>query len=131
MEKKLDGNYTRMLRAILNNSLRQHPTKQQLYGHLPRIMKTINIRRNKHAGHCWRSRNDLISDVLLWTPSHSNINLEMNFQFSKWLSRLLIKENGSRIGTESPWLFIYLFVTPPWQCPLFTIFSGLSSWCNG
>ena len=28
MEKKLDGNYTRMLRAILNKSWRQHPTKQ-------------------------------------------------------------------------------------------------------
>ena len=33
MEKKLDGNYTRMLRATLNKSCRQHPTKQQLYGH--------------------------------------------------------------------------------------------------
>ena len=28
MEKKLDGNYSRMLRAILNKSWRQHPTKQ-------------------------------------------------------------------------------------------------------
>ena len=32
--------------------------------------KTIKIRRTKHAGHCWRIRNELISDVLLWTPSH-------------------------------------------------------------
>ena len=50
MEKKLDGYYTRMLRAILNKSWRQHPTKQQLYGHLPPIAKTIKIRRNRHAG---------------------------------------------------------------------------------
>ena len=70
MEKKLDGNYTRMLQAILNKSWRQHSTKQQLYGHLPPIMKTINIRRTRHAGHCWRSRDEIISDVLLWTPSH-------------------------------------------------------------
>ena len=28
MEKKLDGNYTRMLQAILNKSWRQHPAKQ-------------------------------------------------------------------------------------------------------
>ena len=34
LEKKLDGNYTRMLRAILNKSWRQHHTKHQLYGHL-------------------------------------------------------------------------------------------------
>ena len=70
MEKKLDGNYTRMLRAILNKSLRQHLTKQQLYGHLPPITKTIQVRRARYAGHCWRSRDELRSDVLLWTHSH-------------------------------------------------------------
>ena len=68
LEKKLDGNYTGMLRAILNNSWRQHPTRHQLYGHLPPITKTIQVRRTRHAGHCWRSRNELISDVLQWTP---------------------------------------------------------------
>ena len=70
MEKKLDSNYTRMLQAILNKSWRQHPTKQQLYGHLPPIKKTIQVRRTRHVGHCWRSRDKIISDVLLWTPSH-------------------------------------------------------------
>ena len=70
MEKKLDGNYTRMLWAILNKSRRQHPPKQQLYGHQPPITKTIKIRRTRHAGHSWRSRDELISYVLLWTPSH-------------------------------------------------------------
>ena len=69
MEKKLDGNYARMLQTILNMFWRQHPTKQQLYGHLPPIMKTIKVRRTRHAGHCWRSRDELISDVL-WTPAH-------------------------------------------------------------
>ena len=70
LEKKLDGNYKRMLRAILNKSWRQHPTRHQLYGHLPPITKTIQVRRTRHAGHCWRSRDELISDVLLWTPTH-------------------------------------------------------------
>ena len=70
LEKKLDGNYTRMLRAILNKSWRQHPIRRQLYGHLPPITKTIQVRRTRHAGHCWRSRDELISDVLLWTPTH-------------------------------------------------------------
>ena len=70
MEKKLDSNYTRMLRAILNKSWRQHPTKQQLYGHLPPILKTIKVRQTRHAGHCWRGMDELISDVHLWTPSH-------------------------------------------------------------
>ena len=54
LEKKLDGNYTRMLRAILDKSWRRHPTRHQLYGHLPPIMKTIQVRRTRHAGHCWK-----------------------------------------------------------------------------
>ena len=57
-----------MLRAILNKSWRQHPTRHQLYGHLPPITKTIQVRRTRHAGYCWRSRDKLISDVLQWTP---------------------------------------------------------------
>ena len=60
MKKKLEGNYIRMLRAIFNKSWRQHPKKQ----------KTIQVRRIRHAGHCWRSKDELISDVRLWTPSH-------------------------------------------------------------
>ena len=70
LEKKLDGKYTRMLRAILNKSWRQHPTRHQLYGHLPPITKTIQVRQTRHAGHCWRSRDELIRDVLLWIPTH-------------------------------------------------------------
>ena len=70
MEKKLDGNYTRMLRAILNKTWRQHPPKQQLYSHLPPMTKTIQVRRTKHTGHCWRRRDKLIRNVLRWTPSH-------------------------------------------------------------
>ena len=70
LKKKLDGNYTRMLRAILYKCWRQHPTRHQLYVHLPPITKTIQVRRTRHAGHCWRSKNELISDVLLWTPAY-------------------------------------------------------------
>ena len=69
LKKKLDGHYTRMLRAIWNKSWRQHPTRHQLYGHLPPIMKTIQVRRTRHAGHCWRSKDELISDVLLRTTA--------------------------------------------------------------
>ena len=57
-EKKLDDNYTRMLRS----------PKWQLYGYLPPITKIIQVRR--HAGHCWRCKDGLISEILLWTLSH-------------------------------------------------------------
>ena len=59
-----------MLRAGSNKFWRQHLTRHQLYGHLPPITKTIQVRRTRHAGHCWRSRDELISDVLLWTPTY-------------------------------------------------------------
>ena len=70
LEKKLDGNYTKMLRVILNKSWWQHPTRHQLYGHLPPITKTIQVRRTRHAGHCRRSKDELISGVHLWTPTY-------------------------------------------------------------
>ena len=52
LEIKLDGNYTRILRAILNRPWKQHLTKQLLYGHQPHIMITIKVWRTRHAGHC-------------------------------------------------------------------------------
>ena len=70
LEKTLDGNYTRMLWAIFTKSRRQHPAKQQLYGHLPPITKTIQVRRTRHAEQSWRNEDELVSDVLQWTPSH-------------------------------------------------------------
>ena len=70
LENKLDGNYTRTLRAILNKSWRQYPTRHQLYCHLLPITKTIQVRRTRHVGHSWRSRDELISNVLLWTPTY-------------------------------------------------------------
>ena len=69
LEKKLNGNYIRMLRAILNKSWQQHPTRHQLYGHLPPNTKTIQAGRARHARHCWRSKDELVCDVLLWTPA--------------------------------------------------------------
>ena len=74
LEKKLDGNYSRKLPAILNKSWQQHPTRHQLFGYLPPITKTIQVRRTRHTGHCWRSRDELISDVLLWTPTYGREN---------------------------------------------------------
>ena len=73
MEKKLDGNYMRMLRAILDKSWRRHGTKQQLFSYLPPIMKIIKVRQTRHAGHCKRSKDKLISDILQWNPSHGRV----------------------------------------------------------
>ena len=73
LEKKLESNYTWMLQAILNKYWRQHPTKHVLYTHLKPLTKTIQVRRTRLAGQYWRSRDVLISDVLLWTPLHDRV----------------------------------------------------------
>ena len=56
--------------GFYEKSWRQYPTRHQLYGHLPPITKTIQVRRTRHAGHCWRSQDELISDVLRWTLTY-------------------------------------------------------------
>ena len=50
--------------SLIDDSLKDQ------YVTLPPITKLIQIRRTRHAGHCWRSKDELISDVLPWTPSH-------------------------------------------------------------
>ena len=67
VEKKIDRNCTQMLQVILSKSWKQHPTQEQLYGHLPSISKNIQIRQVIHG---WRSKNEFVSNILLWTPSH-------------------------------------------------------------
>ena len=61
IEKNRDGNYTKMLSA-----LEAAPDKATA---VPPTTKTIQVRRTRHPGHWWRSRDDLISDVL-WTSSY-------------------------------------------------------------
>ena len=66
------GNYTRLLHAALNKFWQQHFTKQQLHRHLPPILKPIQVRRTRRVGHCWKSKDEFISDVLLWTSTYGN-----------------------------------------------------------
>ena len=69
MEKRVDGNYTRILEGVLNKSWRQHLSKQQLYGHVPPITKTYHIRWTRHMGYSSGGKHELISDILQWTSS--------------------------------------------------------------
>ena len=59
-----------MLRAILNVSWKSHSTKAHLYGPLPPVSHTIRLRRLTFAGHCWRSKDEIVSDLILWHPKH-------------------------------------------------------------
>ena len=101
MEEKIDGNYTRMLQAILNESWRQHPTKQQLYGYLPPITKTIKVRRTKHAGHCWRSKDELIRRPLHTDEQRQDDQLEPIYNSSVPIQDVAWKTSRERWTIET------------------------------
>ena len=71
MERKFDGTYTRMLRAIKNKHWNLHLTNEELYKNIPNISDTIRKQRLSLAEHCWRNKDELASDLLLWNPKNS------------------------------------------------------------
>ena len=52
--------------------LEAHSTKQQLYGHLSSITKTIQERYTRYAGLSEKSEDKFISDNLLWLTSKNS-----------------------------------------------------------
>ena len=63
LHKNVASNIEQVLAATPHKALIIRP-------HLHPITKTIQVRRTRHAGHCWRSRDELISDLLLWTATY-------------------------------------------------------------
>ena len=72
LEKRLNGCYTKMLRVVKNVTWQQHLDNNTLYGDLPKITTKIAMQRVMFAGHCWRSKEELIHKLILWDPSHGN-----------------------------------------------------------
>ena len=54
-------------------------------------MDPIKVRRTRHVGHCWRSRDELISDDLLWTSAHGRAKAG---QPRRTYIQLLCKDTG-------------------------------------
>lgn len=70
MGKRLDGNYTRLLRKVQNVLWSERKTNEELYGELPPISEVIAERRLRFLGHVWRSEEQTIHSLLLWEPQH-------------------------------------------------------------
>ena len=64
-----------MLRAVLNIPWREHPTKLRLYDKIPALSHTIMESHMRFAGHSYRSKEVLVSDLLLWYPNHGTTNV--------------------------------------------------------
>ena len=52
------------------NSWQDHLTNEQLYSNIPKISKSICMQRLRFAGHSWRSKDEVASDLVLWQPQH-------------------------------------------------------------
>ena len=59
-----------MFRTALNVSWQDHITNKILYGDTPLLNKGIQRQRLSFSGHCWRNKNELASEFVLWAPSH-------------------------------------------------------------
>ena len=73
--RKLHGNYTRRLHTVLNKSWKQHFTKQLLHNNLPSISLTNQVRRRNHTGKHKRNKDELVSNVILWTTTHGRTSV--------------------------------------------------------
>ena len=86
----ISGNYARMLQAILNKLWKQHLTKQQLYGHLPVITETINVRRIRHQDTAGEVR--INSEVMCsYEPLHTDDQLEPTYSSSEPIRGVVLK----------------------------------------
>ena len=70
LEKKLDGNYTKCWEEYWTSPGGNTPQDTNYTATCIPYTKTIQVRRTRHAGHCWKSKDELISDALLWTPAY-------------------------------------------------------------
>ena len=59
--------FEQILEATTHKTAAVRPLTSQLKNH---------PRRTRHKGHCWRSKDELISDILVWTPRHGRATVD-------------------------------------------------------
>ena len=64
----MDAKETNIEKAT--HELHKKENKTVLNGQLSPISPTIQFRRTRYVGHCKRSKDELISDIPLWTFRH-------------------------------------------------------------
>ena len=64
--RQLHKNVESNIEQVLVTTPHKTPTIRPLASH----HENYQVRRTRHAGHCWRSKDKIISDVLLWTPTY-------------------------------------------------------------
>ena len=61
--------------SATSRTLVKERTYSSVEGQYLDISKTIQVRKTRHAGHCWVSKDELISGVLLWTTKYARASV--------------------------------------------------------
>jgi hypothetical protein len=69
LASKVDGAYTKLLRYALGYKWSDKVSNATLYGNMKRASEIIRKRRLRLAGHCYRSKDQPISQLLFWDHS--------------------------------------------------------------
>ena len=72
LEARLDGCYTRLLMMVLDLNWKDHPTREEIYGSLPKVSEVVRERRFNFAAHCSRRQNEPVSELVFWMSSQGN-----------------------------------------------------------
>ena len=70
LEARLDGCYTRLLMMVKNLNWKNHPSREQIYGDIPKISEVVRYRRLNFAAHCARRLDEPVSGLVFWNPTH-------------------------------------------------------------
>ena len=84
-------------------------------------MKTIQARRTRHAGHCWRSKDELVSDVLLWTPAYGQSK-------AGWPARTFIQQLCDNMGCNPEDLLEAMNDRETWRKRVWDIRASRTTW---
>ena len=110
MHRRLDGCYTNMLRRIQNMSWKDHHTLSEIYGNIPKLSTRLAERRARFAGHCFRAKDEAVSDLVFWKPSNSR-----KLTFPDVISRdtgIDVKELPTAMEDRDCWREIVLNISP-------------------
>ena len=83
-----------MLRAILNVYWITHPSKERLCGNLVQITSVLKERRTRFAGHCYRSKDEVVWNLILWTPKHGKAKVRRR---SKTYTKQLTEDDDCQL----------------------------------
>ena len=66
LQDRLNGTYIIPLLPLQNLSWKNHPTKAQIHGDILPISTVMTRRKTCFTGHCYRAKDQITSDILLW-----------------------------------------------------------------